>query len=359
MISNPRTQESVGTLAESSPSPKKAPRRLGPTDTGKYQKQQNTVSGNAAGKRYFDPVTLADMRQRLPEYLAACGVELRRQGTRLIGTCPMHDDSHPSFAVFGPRLENCGCYPCGFTGDVFALAKWMGHAGNFPDAVRSVAARLGVYVSQKSTYPAAIRKAPHRATRQPDPHFTLSDSDLEKIHAARRAFSDAFHSGDEIIDRIAASLGFSRETLRLASSGSSGLGLANGWLCYAYPQGLKWRNPDSTGKHRFVWIAGKATVPWRIESALKPEVPDVYLTEGESDCLALIEAGFEVGGNAACVASPGASFSRDWAPLFRGKRVILCFDPDQAGRAATARVAAMLKGNAAEILTWKGSSCHA
>lgn len=79
----------------------------------------------------------------------------------------------------------------------------------------------------------------------------------------------------------------------------------------------------------------------------------MHVTEGESDCLALIAAGMEEDGTAACVASPGTSFPGEWAPLFRGKRVVLCFDTEHAGQLATATVAASLKGHASEILTWK------
>ncbi len=182
-----------------------------------------------------------------------------------------------------------------------------------------------------------------------------SISEREKIHAARLAFSNAWHAGETIIDEIAASLGFDRETLRLASWGSSGLGLAKGWLCYAYPNRLKWRNPDAKAKPRFVWIVGKATAPWRMEW-VKPDTRTVYVTEGESDTMAFIAAGIEADGTAVCVASPGTSFPREWAPLFQGKRTVLCFDTDPPGRTAT--VAATLKGHAAEILTWKGTARH-
>ena len=98
------------------------------------------------GKRVFDPATLDAMRHRLHEYLTARGVELTRRGARLVARCPMHDDSSPSFAVYGSKLENCGCHPCAFSGDVFAASQWMGRASNFPEAVRDVADTLGVYL---------------------------------------------------------------------------------------------------------------------------------------------------------------------------------------------------------------------
>jgi len=307
-------------------------------------------------KARFDADTLEAMRQRLPEYLAARGVELHKQGARLVGKCPCHDDTSPSFAIYGSKLENAGCFPCGFSGDIFAASQWMGRASNFPEAVCDVAATLGVCLPD-STAGTATRHAtaPQRPAKQPEPPFTLSAGDREKIHTARLAFTDAFHDGNPTVDRIAESLGLSRETLRLASWGESGLGLANGWLCYRYPAGLKWRNPDPQAKTRFQWIVGKATAPWRMGWASKPEVQTVFLTESESDCMALIEAGLESDGTAACVASPGTNFSQAWAELFAGKRVTICFDPDPPGIAAAAKVAAWLKGTAASVSNWKGA----
>lgn len=309
---------------------------------------------------HFPPEVIQSLRARLPKYLAARGVELRRNGARLVARCPGHDDSSPSFAVFGIQHDTCGCYPCGFTGDVFAVSKWLGRSTTFPEAVQDVAATLGAYAHTTPDKP--HRTAPKARKQAPAP-YTLSASDKAKVHAARLAFSDAFWSGDEIVDRIVASLGLDREALRHAAWGSSGLGLASPaglsrpWLCYAYPQGLKWRNPDPKGSPRFVWLVGRATAPWRMEW-VKPETRTVYLTEGESDCMALIAAGIEDDGTAACVASPGTSFPRDWAPLFQGKRVVLCFDKDEPGEAAAAKVAAMLKGHAAEIFTWKGTAAN-
>ena len=319
---------------------------------------------NGTPRPHFQAETLEAMRRRLPEYLAARGVELRKNGTRLVGKCPVHDDRAPSFAVFGSNQENCGCYPCGFSGDVFAASQWLGRSSTFPEAVEDVAATLGVYLPQ-SPAGTATRPAPAtpRPAKRPEPPFILSDGDRSKVDGARLAFSDAFHSGDPIIDAIAASLGLKRETLRLVACGSSGLGLAcpagssSAWLCYAYPQGLKWRNPHTKSTPRFRWLAGKSLAPWRM-GWVQTQTQTVYLTEGETDCLALIEAGLEDGGTSVCVASPGTSFPREWAKLFAGKRVVLCFDTDPPGRAATAAVAAILKGHAAEILTWKGTARH-
>lgn len=303
----------------------------------------------------FDDEMIMALRQGLPEYLAARGVELRQNGTRLVGKCPVHDDRSPSFAVFGARQEVCGCHPCGFTGDVFDVSIWLGRSSSFTEAVQDVADALGIHpIDSPSGCRAMASMTPQRIAKPIQQSFALSDTDQEKISVARLAFSDALDGGR--LDVLAAELGIPLPCLHRCSMGQSSLGWWNHRLAYIYPQGMKVRNPAGD-KYRFFWECGKALAPWRMDW-LKPGTRTVYLTEGESDCIALCAAGLEADGTAVCVASPGTSFSREWARLFRGKRVVICFDSDAAGRAATATVAAILKGHASETLTWKGIASH-
>lgn len=318
------------------------------------QKCWKSSTPNAGRQGTIPADTLDAMRNRLADYLAALGVELRKNGTRLVGRCPVHEDRSPSFAVFGASLETCGCHPCGFTGDVFKASRWLGRSSTFPEAVRDVASVLGIYVPQGTGSPATMSPRVKQAPA-PRPPFRLSDADREKHHAARLAFSDALDSGT--LDPLARELGIPSWALRWCAMGTSGLGWIGGKLAYLYPEGIKVRNPKGATP-RFLWLAGKATVPWRSEW-IRPETATVYLTEGESDCLALVAAGLESDPGKACVAIPGAEgFMPEWAAIFDGKRAVLCFDFDSKGREATAKVAAMLKGHAAEILTWKGPSRH-
>ena len=329
----------------------KAPAPVRTDARGGNQERPKHNAAPADCKPRFDREQLEAMRHRLPEYLAARGVELRPQGARLVARCPVHDDSTPSFALFGARHETAGCYPCGFSGDVFAVAQWLGRAGTFPEAVQDVAGVLGVTLPQgHAPSPSRPARAQQRPAPQPAPPFTLSESDREKIHAARLAFSDAYDGGE--LDTLAGGLGIPLWAFRWCAKGRCGLGWWHGRLAYLYPEGMKLRNPPGV-QPRFVWECGRATAPWRAEW-IKPEVATVYLSEGESDCIALVAAGLETDGTAACVASPGTSFCREWVPLFAGRKVVLCFDRDPAGMAAAAKVAAMLKGTASEISTWKG-----
>jgi hypothetical protein len=285
---------------------------------------------------------------RLVDYLERSGTEMVKRGVRYIGRCPRHDDRNPSFAVFGPSLDACGCHPCDFTGDVFALVQWLGRAHSFPEAVQHVAEVLGQRMPEGEIVANYVRPLPK--PKAPEP--VKFDADM--IHQARREWDDRYHAECPVAFIAMQNLGLPPESFHWCSHGKSGIGWASGSLCYIYPAGLKWRNPNPQGKPRFRWLTGKATAPWRSDW-ITSKTTTVYLTEGESDCIALVAAGLEDDPHTVCCAIPGADgFSSAWAPLFRGKRVVLCFDADPAGRAAVATVAAILKGFASEILRWKG-----
>jgi hypothetical protein len=73
----------------------------------------------------------------------------------------------------------------------------------------------------------------------------------------------------------------------------------------------------------------------------------LWLLEGEPDCVRAWSLGL------AAVAVPGAqNWRAEWAPRFSGRRVVVCFDADEAGRTGAARAAADLSacGIAARIL---------
>ena len=254
----------------------------------------------------------------------------------------------------------CGCYPCGWQGDVFALAQWLGRAGTFPEAVRHVADVLGRGVATTAT------TAPRKPKAPPPPPPPLSEDEEQLLRDAVCNFSDAADGDTVLIHAIARSLGVSIKTLRHAAFGGW-LGLCEGrvwkgrrlpvWLAYVYPSGLKWRRPSATTEGpRFDVLFGHLAEPWRMPWAMRPEVQTVFICEGESDAIALIEAGAERDPSCAVVAAPGTAFKAAWGPLFAGKRVVLCLDLDDAGRAATAKVAGILRPHAAAVLSWNGGT---
>jgi len=303
----------------------------------------------------FTDSALAELRNRLPEYLERRGMELRRSGSRLVTRCPFHEDAHPSFAAFRVTSGEwrCGCHPCGFTADVFELAKRLGEGSTFPELVGHVAAVLGeappVQESGRSAAPAPRRE------RKP---YVVPPPPSEAFERAATAARARLWNSAELCARVAEELGVKEATVRSLCYTSDGLG----WDAkrerplYLYEHGAKVRCPAGS-KPRFLWLHGRAQAPWRWHFAARPEVARVYLTEGESDAVALIDAGLEeLCGSppSAVVACPGTNFPEAWAPLFEGKRTTVVFDMDEAGRAAAERVASLLEPHARAVLVAGG-----
>jgi len=73
-------------------------------------------------------------------------VGLKKAGRSWKGLCPFHDEKTPSFIV-SPDRGTYHCFGCGEGGNVFGFL--MRHEGlSFPEAVRSLAAELGIEVPE-------------------------------------------------------------------------------------------------------------------------------------------------------------------------------------------------------------------
>ncbi|MFO1540085.1 MAG: DNA primase, partial [Chloroflexota bacterium] len=83
-------------------------------------------------------------------------VQLRRAGTAWKGLCPFHGEKTPSFTVT-PARESWKCFGCGRGGDLFGFV--MERDGcDFPTALRQLAARAGVELSERTSREDAERK---------------------------------------------------------------------------------------------------------------------------------------------------------------------------------------------------------
>ncbi len=303
------------------------------------------------------------LRDRLTDYLATIGVSLRRQGNRLTGQCPVHQDRTPSFAVFGPKSDRAGCYPCGWSGDVFSFVQWTGRASTFPEAVRHVAEVLGVTVDEpqrqraRVTVPSAVPASPVTVRPSPPPpaDLDLTNEEFDAAHRrSRAALFDACRRGSLRALAVAQELGTTVDVLRRLTFGSDAVGIEDGRVLYLYETGVKVRRPAGC-KPRFVWTHGHAAKPWRWHFADRKEIETVFLTEGESDAIAAVGAGLEDDGRSAVVASPGTAFRQEWGALFRGKRAVLLFDRDEPGRKAAQRTAQIIAPHAlrVQIARWE------
>jgi DNA primase len=83
-------------------------------------------------------------------------VPLKRAGTTFKGLCPFHGERTPSFVVT-PSRETWKCFGCGRGGDVFNFV--MERDGvDFPTALRQLAGRAGVELSERTSREDALRK---------------------------------------------------------------------------------------------------------------------------------------------------------------------------------------------------------
>ena len=92
-------------------------------------------------ERRFDPVFLADLRDRTPlAELVGRSVDLRRSGRTQVGCCPFHGERTPSFHVY---KDHFNCYGCGARGDAIEFVQQRDRVP-FPEAVSRLAAEAGM-----------------------------------------------------------------------------------------------------------------------------------------------------------------------------------------------------------------------
>ena len=84
-------------------------------------------------------------------------VQLTQKGKNLLGLCPFHADTSPSFTV-APEKGIFHCFGCGAGGNVFSFL--MQHQRlSFPEAVQELARRYGIPLSFKELGPEGSRQA--------------------------------------------------------------------------------------------------------------------------------------------------------------------------------------------------------
>jgi hypothetical protein len=146
--------------------------------------------------------------------------------------------------------------------------------------------------------------------------------------------------------RIAAVRGWKTSTIQ-ALAESKHLGWAGDALAFIFTTGVKirrWPGRD------FRWDIGEPDL-WRGE--LLRDSDDIYLTEGETDAITMIDAGFESVAGTAVVALPSATTYRDeWTKLFTNKVVTICQDADAAGDSATLKAIQALTPVAKQLFTF-------
>ena len=157
--------------------------------------------------------------------------------------------------------------------------------------------------------------------------LTQTEQDAMKAAAKRLAEDDAR------CESIASKRGWNPATIKaLAKEGS--LGWDGGAPAFLYSTGMKSRH----WPHKEIfWDFGKPSV-WRGDQIKNAQ--EVFICEGETDCISLLDKGIEEDGSMAVIALPSAStIHHTLEELVKGKHVTLCMDDDEAGERATQKLA--------------------
>ena len=270
----------------------------------------------------------------LADFLTARGVMLKRQGTSIKARCPFHQEQHGESLAIYETENRWHCFgKCAEGGDVIAaLMKLDGL--DFREACE----RLG----GRQTEPPPARSEPKKQDGTKLATLTAAQTTMQAA-AAKALGADAKRCAG-----IAKHRGWQPETVRsLALDGH--LGWHEGKLAFLYPHGLKLRWQEK-GERRIAWAFGSNGELWRQDRLALPDVRRVFICEGETDCMSLLDVGVESGADVAVVAIPGAScWRQEWNALFAGRDVLVATDADSAGEKAAGRIMSELAGTAARV----------
>src|SRR5579862_544844 len=292
--------------------------------------------------------------------------QLRKQGGRLVGRCPFHEERTPSFSV-NPTDKLFYCFGCHQKGDMIRFVQEI-QGLDFVGAVEWLAERFRIPLEYEETSPQQAaerdkRKRLYAVLDQAATYYerTLWDSQAggmardylksrELAEEVCRDFRLGLALGGAVIARKAAEKGFTPEELReagltrarggdyferrllfpLADARGRVVGFQARRLHEDDPLTAKYVNtPESTLFHKGSVVYGLD----KARAAIAREDRAVVV-EGNTDVLALRQAGFDP-----VVACMGTALT---APQLTElgrltKRLWLAFDGDAAGESATLR----------------------
>jgi len=313
--------------------------------------------------------TQTDIVRIIGEY-----VRLKKTGQNFSGLCPFHDEKSPSISVH-PTKQFYHCFGCGKGGDVFQFVMEMEKC-TFPEAVRFVAEKSGIAIpkprerspeertenQQRSVLVNAYREIAafyaRHLTQSPEGKLALAyleDRGLNADAIARFGIGYAPGSGDSALrflkqkypEAILAISGlFNRDEksgrlydkfrrrIMFPISNESGKVIAFGGRAMGDDTPKYMNSPETP-------IYSKSNVLYHMDRAKEAlrHSDFAILVEGYMDAIGVARAGF---GNV--VASCGTSLAEPQIKLLNRftQRVVVNFDPDAAGQAATERSISLL-----------------
>jgi DNA primase len=312
--------------------------------------------------------TQADIVRVVGEY-----VQLKKAGQNFRGLCPFHSEKSPSFNVH-PVRQIYHCFGCGKGGDVFSFVMEMERC-EFPEAMRIVAEKCGISIPRPKDRTPEERKENQARTailemhREAEAFFVkqlegtlegkaarayLEDRGLDKDAVGRFGIGYAPSGGDALLrhfkskyaDKLLAESGLIsrdqggrlfdrfRRRITFPIANEAGKVVAFGARALGDEQPKYLNSPETP-------IYSKSNVLYHLDRAKEAMRRQDFaiLVEGYMDAIAVARAGISN-----VVASCGTSLAEPQIRLLGRftKRVIVNYDPDTAGQAATERSISLL-----------------
>lgn len=302
------------------------------------------------------------------DYIEASGVTLKPNGVgKFKGLCFAHSEKTPSMVV-SDVFQNYKCFGCGASGDLLSFVQEY-ESLSFSEALQSLADKAGIEIEQdtESTINYRGLRAVMKDTTR---FFRVHFSKLPETHVAKQQVTDRGLSLDKMAYGYApegrtALYDFLRKRghrdqeivetgvcYRIKDS-SRIVDFWNGRLMFfilditGNPVGFSGRkvfeNDTHSGKYvntKDMPLFNKHKTLYNIYSAKKvaSEESSIYVSEGQFDVSALVEAGVPN-----VVASSGTAFGEDQSLMCRrlvgeSGEIIFCFDGDLAGIKAAKKV---------------------
>ena len=304
--------------------------------------------------------------------------QLRKQGGRYLGRCPFHEERTPSFSV-NAHDKLFYCFGCGKGGDLISFVRETENL-DFAGAIEWLAERFNVRLEYEESSPRAEeqRRRRERLLQLLDTAASFYERYLwdsqaggfARDYLTGRGLSEpmcrelrlGFALGGDVLARKAREKGFGADELQAA-------GLVNRTGRDYFQQRLLFPLADARGR-----VVGFQARKLREDDPLRAKYVNspegelfrkgdllyglhlarnaiaksgrAVVVEGNTDVIALRQAGFEP-----VVASMGTALTeRQLAELGRLTRaLVLCFDGDAAGEAATLRGMELAAGRGFEL----------
>lgn len=260
-------------------------------------------------------------------------------GEELLVSCPFHGDTKPSLSInLKSGLWKCHAQSC----ETNNLDNGGGNLYKFYISMERLEKRLlsyedaQLFVNKEFGEEAPDEEEPQEYRPKPVANFPITE---EKV----RECCEALKTKKNVMGKLLNGFGWSLDTIEQFEIGWDE---QSGRLWIPIREGerlvnIRRYNPIHKNKYLNIPNFGEARL-WPLRAL---EHSDIYLLEGEKDCILANQLGL----HAITVIGGAGTFKTEWAPLFLNKNVYIVYDVDAAGKSGAEKVASILSNSAREI----------